>query len=114
MRAAWVLILCGCAGDGSATVAGDDDDDDDAVLTEEGFRDAFEERVCAAFDDCFPGEPCDGSLPVFDDCAFDPAAAVACLDGEFFCNDEFGPGYEFVDQPLVCHDVWDCPSTTGI
>jgi len=105
---------------------GDDDDDDDdddtddtdtdtdttpTSLTEAEFVVLFPDRLCTAYANCNPNIQCDGSAAdLAPECTFHDDAAAACVYGDFTCNNQFGQGFEFIEVPLACGQVYtNCP-----
>ncbi len=78
------------------------------LLTRQEFSEAFGDLLCAEYALCNPDIDCISDPQPGDaaGCDFDPIAAAACLAGEYICNDEFGEGFEFVETPPACAEVF--------
>jgi len=84
-------------------------------LAEADFVVLFPQRLCSVYETCNANIECDptpqGQVP---QCDYHPSAAAACVYGDFICNNQFGPGFEYVEVPQVCHSVYSgCPGDTG-
>jgi len=108
-----IFVLAACSKnaedeDTDAVGDDDDDDDDDGGLTEEEFAELFEELLCAEFAACNPAIDCDSDYIDVSGCTFDAELGQECLDGTYECNDDYGPGFEYVEVPAACLVVYDC------
>ena len=109
------LIAVGCGADGGDDRESTAETGAPAPLTPEAFSKQLAERLCAEYAACNPDVECDPAAAEVPgaDCQFDEVKARECLDGTFLCNAEFGEGYEFVEAPGVCDEVFtDCAATT--
>lgn len=80
---------------------------------EDRFWEDYEETYCAEYHACHTGDaPCPFeqtyTRPDPLACAFDKKAARQCLNGDFVCNDAFGPGVEWLAAPEICDEVFTC------
>ncbi len=87
-----------------------------ACLSESKFTEKFGEKLCEEYETCNADIECttgdDDDDTSTADCTFDKKKAKECLDGDYVCNDEFGEGFEFVETPAACADVYtDCGGT---
>ena len=94
-------------------------------LSQTKFEEKFADKYCEEYLACTTAEgaTCGEGTGTTDAepvaCEFDKAAAKACLDGTYSCNDEF-PGVEFVVIPAECANVCgsvadtDAPADTDV
>lgn len=77
------------------------------------FWSKFEETYCSEYHVCHTGDaPCPFeatySKPDELACAFDKKMARKCLNGDYVCHDDFGPGVEWLTSPEECREVFVC------
>ena len=81
------------------------------------FSERFGDKLCEAYETCRPDVICEtDALGDFEisDCTYDRKASRDCLDGVFTCNDDFGEGFEYVEIPDICAEVFtDCEDPVG-
>lgn len=109
-------------GDGDGDADADTDSDTDVPiepvcadatadpLTSDAFLVVYREKICFWWDGAcaLPGN-CPSAPAPSTDCAFDPVAACACLDGAWSCDGAQGRP---TGDP-ACDLVYDCPVDTG-
>jgi len=77
-------------------------------IPEVEFIDLYTNKLCFAYQACNPTIDCTSVIADLATCTYTDAEACNCLDATFVCNDDFGPGFEFVEFD-VCEPVFDCP-----
>lgn len=87
------------------------------AVSEARFGELAFQKLCAEQETCNPGMLADMGCP--DDptgtgtgtanCVYHAAEAVDCLCASWECNTEFA-GFEYVEQALVCANVFTCSS----
>ena len=77
------------------------------ALDPETFDTEFAERLCSEYASCNPAIQCTaGSAVASAELIFDADKAASCLADEFTCDDSGAEGWEFVQIPISCLDVY--------